>query len=877
MEEMATDQTLTDRLPSTGEGGGTPDADTIFDTFAAWAADRGTTLYPHQEEALLHLLEGSNVVLATPTGSGKSLVATAACFLALARDEVAFLTAPIKALVSEKFFDACRTFGAENVGMLTGDAAVNADAPIVVCTAEVLANIALREGEGADIGVVVMDEFHYYGDGQRGWAWQVPLLTLPQAQFVLMSATLGDTSRFSEDLTRRTGRHTALVAGAERPVPLHFAESLAMTPLPDTITELLEERQAPIYVVHFTQREALERAQSLLSVPKLVDAAEKEAIRTRIGAFRFTAGFGRTLSQLVRHGIGVHHAGMLPRYRRLVEQLAQDGLLKVICGTDTLGVGINVPIRTVLFTGLAKFDGSRQRVLRVREFHQIAGRAGRPGFDTSGYVVVQAPEHTIENARALTKAGDDPKKQRRVQRKKPPEGFVSWSEQTYAKLVGAEPESLQSKLRVDHAVILNTVARRGDPVTHLTRLLRDNHETPAAQNRLARQAVSLGRSLLDTEVLVRLDPPGDGGRTIDLGPGVAENFALNQPLAPFALAALDLFDPEAPTYPLDVVSVVEAVLDDPMPVLLAQRYRARGEAVARMKADGVDYDERMAQLEEVSWPQPLAELLQATLSTYRQSHPWVREDALSPKAVVRDMWERAMSFTEFVGYYQLARSEGVVLRYLTDAYRTLRQTVPESAYTEQLHDLVHWLGETIRQTDSSLLEEWEALTDPDRVAEAARQAAAGAPPPPARPITGNERAFRVMVRNAMWRRVELVADDAWEALGDLEAQVAALPEPAIEPLLTRQDWDEGVGAFYDEHDQVVLDADARGPQHLRVEPVPPAQARIGDGTAQRVWRVTQTVTDPDGDLDWVIEAECDLDASDAVGEPVLLATSFRRL
>ncbi|ANS79978.1 putative helicase [Serinicoccus hydrothermalis] len=870
---MPTDQTLTARLPQDGTA---LDPDTLFTAFATWAQERGTELYPHQEEALLHLLEGSNVVLATPTGSGKSLVATAACFLALARDEVAFLTAPIKALVSEKFFDACRIFGAENVGMLTGDAAVNADAPIVVCTAEVLANIALREGEGADIGVVVMDEFHFYGDGQRGWAWQVPLLTLPQAQFVLMSATLGDTTRFREDLTRRTGRPTALVAGAERPVPLHFAPELAMTPVPETIQTLLEERQAPVYVVHFTQREALERAQSLLSVP-LVDAAEKEAIRTRIGAFRFTAGFGRTLSQLVRHGIGVHHAGMLPRYRRLVEQLAQDGLLKVICGTDTLGVGINVPIRTVLFTGLAKFDGTRQRVLRAREFHQIAGRAGRAGFDTSGYVVVQAPEHAIENARALAKAGDDPKKQKKVQKKKPPEGSVSWSEQTYTKLVGAEPEALQSKMKVDHAVILNTVARRGDPVGHLSRLLRDNHETPAAQNRLARRAVALGRSLLDTDVLVRTDPAEREGRSIDLAPGVAENFALNQPLAPFALAALELFDREAPAYPLDVVSVVESVLDDPMPILLAQRYRARGEAVAQMKADGVDYDERMALLEDVTWPRPLAELLEGTLAIYRQSHPWVREDALSPKAVVRDMWERAMSFTEFVGYYQLARSEGVVLRYLTDAYRTLRQTVPESAYTEGLHDLVHWLGETIRQTDSSLLEEWEALTDPERVAEAAAREAAGAPATPARPITGNERAFRVMIRNAMWRRVELVADDAWEALGDLEAQVAALPEEAIEPLMGREDWDEAVGGYYDEHDQVVLDADARGPQHLRVAPVPAAQAQVSGGRARRVWQVAQTVSDPDGDLDWVIEAECDLDASDEAGEPVLLATAFRRL
>ncbi|HHU11460.1 MAG TPA: DUF3516 domain-containing protein [Intrasporangiaceae bacterium] len=870
---MLADRTLTDLLPS---GSVSADPDALYGIFTDWAAAHGTALYPHQDEALLHLLSGSNVVLATPTGSGKSLVATAACFLALARDEVAFLTAPIKALVSEKFFDACRIFGADNVGMLTGDAAVNADAPIIVCTAEVLANIALREGDQADIGVVVMDEFHYYGEPDRGWAWQVPLLTLPHAQFLLMSATLGDTAPLEEDLTRRTGRETALVAGASRPVPLHFADALALTPITETIETLLDQDRAPVYIVHFTQRDAVERAQALLSL-RLVDSATKEQIRARIGAFRFTAGFGRTLSKLVRHGIGVHHAGMLPRYRRLVEQLAQDGLLQVICGTDTLGVGINVPIRTVLFSGLAKFDGSRQRILRAREFHQIAGRAGRAGYDTAGYVVVQAPEHVIDNARALAKAGDDPKKQRKVQRRKPPDGFVSWSDQTYHRLVAAPPEPLRSRLRVDHSTILNVLARQGDPVANLARLLRDNHETPTAQARLARRAITLGRSMLDTGVLVRRDEPGPDGRRIDLADGVADNFALNQPLAPFAIAALEVLDAASPAYALDVLSVVESVLEDPMPVLLAQRDRARGELIAQLKADGVDYEERMARLEDVTWPQPLAELLEATLSIYRQSHPWVRADALSPKSVVRDMWERAMSFTELVNYYQLARSEGVVLRYLSDAYRTLRQTVPASAYTQDLHDVVAWLGETIRQTDSSLLEEWEALTDPDRVAAAAARAASGAPPVPQRPVTGNEQAFRVMVRNAMWRRVELVAADAWEALGDLESQIAALPEPPLEPLLTREDWDRACGRYYDDHDEVVLDADARGPDRWHIGGLDPGTAHLPAAPGARLWQVRQTVSDPDGDLDWVIEAECDLDSSDTVGEPVLLATAFRRL
>src|SRR5512132_4053452 len=200
-----------------------PGADSLYVAFSAWVSEQGLTLYPHQEEAAIELFSDNNVVLGTPTGSGKSLVAVAAHFAALAQGRTTYYTAPTKALVSEKFFALCVTFGAENVGMLTGDASVNAGAPIVCCTAEVLANIALREGAGADVGQVVMDEFHFYADGQRGWAWQVPLLCLPEAQFLLMSATLGDVSEITTDLTRRTARETVVIADAERPVPLTYA------------------------------------------------------------------------------------------------------------------------------------------------------------------------------------------------------------------------------------------------------------------------------------------------------------------------------------------------------------------------------------------------------------------------------------------------------------------------------------------------------------------------------------------------------------------------------------------------------------------------------------------------------------------------------
>ncbi|MGZ4741966.1 MAG: DEAD/DEAH box helicase [Oryzihumus sp.] len=835
---------LADRIPTP------PEPDALFDAFADWAGERGLELYPAQQEALIELVSGANVVLATPTGSGKSLVATGAHFAALAQGQRTYYTAPIKALVSEKFFALCEVFGAANVGMLTGDASVNAQAPIICCTAEVLANIALREGPHADIGQVVMDEFHFYSEPDRGWAWQVPLLELPQAQFLLMSATLGDVSRFQDDLTRRTGRATALVTNTERPVPLSF--SYVLTPLHETLEELLTTHQAPVYVVHFTQAAALERAQSLLSL-NVCTREEKDRIAELIGGFRFAAGFGKTLSRLVRHGIGVHHAGMLPKYRRLVEQLAQAGLLKVICGTDTLGVGINVPIRTVVLTGLTKFDGSRQRVLKAREFHQIAGRAGRAGYDTSGTVVVQAPDHVIENERALAKAGDDPKKRRKVQRKKPPEGTVTWSEQTFDRLVAADPEALVSRMRVSHSMLLNVITRPGDPFAAMRKLVRDNHEERPGQARLARRAIQMYRALLTAGVVERIDPPDETGRTVRLTVDLQANFALNQPLSTFALAAFELLDQDSPTFALDVVSVVEATLDDPRQVLLAQQFKARGEAVAEMKAEGIEYDERLELLDEVTWPKPLVELLESAMAMYRKGHPWVSEDALSPKSVVRDMFERAMNFTELVGYYGLARSEGAVLRYLSDAYKALRQTVPDSLKTEELTDLIEWLGETVRQTDSSLLDEWEQLTDGSlEPGQAPRPGEVGDQP---RPITKNHRAFRVLVRNAMFRRVELAALRRWIDLGELDAGSG----------WDADRWQEALGTYYAEHDSIGTDGDARGPKMFQVEEQPGR------------WLVRQVVDDPEGDHDWGITAEVDLAASDELGEAVIHLTGFEPL
>ncbi len=832
--------TLFDRIPRPPDGtrGAEVDEDALYDVFTGWVGEQGITLYPAQDEAFLEILTGSNVILSTPTGSGKSLVATAAHATALARGDRTYYTAPIKALVSEKFFALCDVFGPENVGMLTGDAAVNKDAPVICCTAEILANQALREGASADVGQVVMDEFHFYAEPDRGWAWQVPLLELPQAQFVLMSATLGDVSFFRDDLARRTGRDTAVVSSMQRPVPLsyHWAE----TPLHETLEELLTTHQAPVYVVHFTQAAALERAQALTSV-NVATREQRDRIAEVVGGFPFGAGFGKTLSRLIRHGIGVHHAGMLPKYRRLVETLAQAGLLKVICGTDTLGVGINVPIRTVVLTGLTKYDGHRQRVLKAREFHQIAGRAGRAGYDTAGTVVVQAPDHVVENARLVAKAGDDPKKLRRVQRKKPPEGQVTWSKAAFDRLVEAEPEPLVSRMRVTHSMLLNVLSRDDDPFAAMRHLLRDNHENGRAQVRLVKRAVAQHRSLLAAGIVLQTEPgSGRDGARCRLVEDLQDDFALNQPLSTYALATFDTLDPEAPTYALDVVSVIEATLEDPRQVLMAQQFKARGEAVAEMKADGIEYDERMELLDDVSWPKPLEELLEATYTLYARTHPWIAETPLSPKTVVRDMYEQAMTFPEYVAAYGLSRTEGLLLRYLSDAYRALRQTVPDSVRTDELEDLIAWLGAVVRQTDSSLLDEWEALTDPSVVP---------VPPdalePPAPPrLSANLRALRVLVRNALFRRVELAARGdagALEELAELDGDV----------------WEGALAAYREEHDSIGAGPDARGPALFLVEEGPES------------WQVQQILDDPEGHHDWRITAVVDVPATDEAGELVL--------
>ena len=807
-----------------------------LDRFLDWTASRGIELWPHQEEALMGLMMGDHVILGTPTGSGKSLVALGMHFMALATGRRAYYTAPIKALVSEKFFDLVDILGRENVGMITGDAHINTDAPVICCTAEILANQALREGESADVGCVAMDEFHYYGDYDRGWAWQVPLLMLPKAQFLLMSATLGDVTEIAASLEARTGTDVDVVADAARPVPLAYEYS--EMPLEGTVELALRNGEAPLYLVHFSQDAALSTAQALSSFGAATKE-QRELIKDAVSGTRFSTAFGKTLKRLLASGVGVHHAGMLPRYRLLVEKLAQQGLLPVICGTDTLGVGINVPIHTVVLTALTKFDGHKMRRLRAREFHQIVGRAGRSGFDTEGLVVAEAPEHDIENARAVTKAGGDPKKLRKIKRKKPPEGFVSWNKQTFERLIESVPETLKPRMRITHSMVLSLVAQGGDAWSRVHRLIGDSAQTDEEKAALSARADEIFDTLISADVVVREE--GEDGSveyftTVDL----PEDFALDQPLSPFLLAALELLDPESDTYAFDVISMAEATLEDPRQVLRAQERQARDKAMAEMKADGVEYEERLEKLADITYPKPLEDMLAAAFDRYCTDVPWARDFELAPKSVLRDMLETASDFKGYVGRYNIARSEGTLLRYLSDAYRVLDRTVPADKRDEQLQDVIAWLAFVVRSVDSSLCDEWES----------AGKALDAAPPVPTDQVVQDRRGLTVLVRNALFLRVRLAAQGRAGELGRLD-QLWGCGEPR---------WQSALDAFHEAHEEILLDADARSSAYLVIDE--------SDEKSEHAWHVRQIFSDSDGDRDFAIAADVDLDATQEESEAV---------
>ena len=822
--------------------------DEILSVFLDWLIETGVEPYDHQEQAILELFSGNNVILNTPTGSGKSLVALALHFRAICQKRRSYYTVPIKALANEKFLSLCQIFGPENVGMITGDATVNAGAPVICCTAEILANLALREGDMARVDDVIMDEFHYYSDASRGFAWQVPLLTLPQSRFLLMSATLGETAFFEETITALTGVPTVLVKSEQRPVPLEFEYS--ETSLEEKIGELVEHGKAPVYLVHFTQLACAGTAQNLLS-SNFCTKEEKQAIAEVLQDANFRSPYGKEVSKLLRHGIGIHHAGLLPKYRVLVEKLTQRGLLKVICGTDTLGVGVNVPIRTVLFTQLFKYDGSSTKTLAVRDFKQIAGRAGRRGFDTMGTVVAQAPEHVIENLRLEKKAASSGKKSF-VKRKPPEKGYVNWDEKSYRRLIDAAPEKLSSSFQIQHSTLLNVLGREHeDGCAALRKIINECHETAAKKKALRKRAFQLFRGLVEGNIL-RIIPRDErrGAAKVALNIDLQEDFSMNHALGLWLLDAIPQLDRESPEYALNVLSLIEAILENPEVVLRRQVDLLKGELIGQLKNEGVEFDKRMELLEEVEWPKPGEDFIYDTYNAYVVQRPWMKETNVRPKSIAREMFEHWQSFEDYVKTYGLERSEAVLLRHLSEVYKVLSQTVPPSARTEDLVEAEQFLEDILRVVDSSLLDEWEKLRNPDYVPDedkpvAERKAVA---------FTRNKPAFIRALRNAVFAIVKAMARDD-------SAAVLALLEPTDSEgsAWSRQRVDGLLGEYFVGHERIRLDPEARAAKHTRILEEAP-----------RRWIIEQTLVDPEELNDWLLRLSIDLDRCDAAGSVVIV-------
>lgn len=807
--------------------------DAVLDRFLTVAAARGLSLYSEQEEAIIELFAGRNVILNTPTGSGKSLVAAAFHFQALCARQRSVYTCPIKALVNEKFLALCRDFGPENVGMMTGDASVNPQAPVLCCTAEILANIALHRGEKSDIRAVIMDEFHYYADAERGSAWQVPMLTMPQARFLLMSATLGNTERFERELTTLTGAPSVTVRSDRRPVPLEFEYS--EVPLSERVNELLMMRRAPVYLVYFTQRSASEAAQDFMSL-NVCSKEEKAALQAELESVRFNSPYGKELRRFLRHGIGVHHAGLLPKYRILVEQLAQRGLLKLICGTDTLGVGINVPIRTVVFTQLWKYDGKKAAILSVRDFRQISGRAGRKGYDDKGYVIIQAPEHVIENKRADEKAAADPRK-KKVVKQRAPEGAVGWDAKTFDRLRTAPPEELQSRFDVSHGMLLLVLSRESDGCRAMQKLIRDSHETPHRKRALRHRGWQLFRALLERKIVEWIEPE-PSGRKLRVNVELQEDFSLHQALSLYLIDTLPQLNRESPDYPFDVLTLCEAIVEDPDAILRRQLDKLKTEKLEEMRAAGIEYNERMEKLDQMEHPKPLREFLYDTFNAFAAAHPWVDQENVRPKSIAREMFERYMSFSDYVREYGLQRSEGLLLRHLSQVWKVLAQTVPATAKTEEVSEMEDYFRELIRGIDSSLLEEWERLRNPDFTAAEDRDK-------PDRPatfdVTRDTAAFRRLVRTAIFGFLQDVAGREWESAVTRLAQGVASASEQGELLSPEgKRIEKAFGAYVEARGRFRLDPEGRSAKHTHWDETPQAG----------IWRVAQVLIDSEGGNDW---------------------------
>jgi superfamily II RNA helicase len=847
--------TLHDLIPK----GGHPTSDELLGKFLEYAEARSLSLYPAQEEAVLELFEDHNVILNTPTGSGKSLVASAMHFASISNGRRSVYTCPIKALVNEKWLALCREFGPDNVGLSTGDATVNQGAPILCCTAEVLANIALRDGSKARVHDVVMDEFHFYSDKERGVAWQAPLLTLPQTRFLLMSATLGETQFFAVELTKLNGRTTTIVSSKDRPVPLEFEYS--EHPLAGTVERLAAAGRAPVYVVHFTQLDAAQSAQDFTSI-NVASKEEKAAIAEALYDFKFSSPYGPEIKKWLKHGIGLHHAGLLPKYRILVERLAQRGLLKIICGTDTLGVGVNVPIRTVLFTRLCKYSGEKVAILSARDFHQISGRAGRKGFDDVGWVVAQAPEHVIENRKLEEKSKNSGKKV--VKRQAPDKNFVAWDQKTFERLITALPERLMSRFQVTHGILLNVLSRDGDGCAAMRGLIRSCHDSERQKKGHRDRAWQLFRSLVDRKIV---EITGDKRRKLRVNVELQDDFSMDQALSLYLLDTIPLLDPEAPDYALDLITLVESIMENPEAILRRQLDRVKGEKIGELKAQGMEYDQRMEELEKLEYPKPRREFIYETFNAFADKHPWVGQENIRPKSIVREMFEQFRSFADYIKIYELHRSEGLLLRHISRAHKILVQNVPDTAKNDTVREMETYLETMIRQIDSSLEDEWERMRNPSYQPAAA---VAEARPPGAeeadKDITRDPKAFTALIRTKIFEFLRALSNDDLEAAAasvswrdELAVQDAAVPSHQSAERLRA-----AMASYLAEHGRFRLDPEARNARHTY----------ITLSEDKRAWAVEQVLVDPESLNDWVACFVVDVPRSKEQGD---LAWNLERI
>jgi hypothetical protein len=538
-----------------------------------------------------------------------------------------------------------------------------------------------------------------------------------------------------------------------------------------------------------------------------------------------------------------------------VERLAQQGLLKVVSGTDTLGMGVNIPIRTVLFTQLCKFDGEKTAILAARDFRQIAGRAGRKGFDDRGFVVAQAPEHVIENKRIAEKQAAGKK----VEKKKPPQkGFVPWDRSTFEKLQIKPPEPLESRFDVTFGLLLNLLqsetSQRGGGYGRLVEIISRSHGNDHVRARHRVLAAQRFRTLRAAGLLELHGVEGYPGRHVRPASGLQRDFSIFHTLSLYLLDSLPRIDPERETYALDVLSQVESILENPDVVLWKQLDRARGEAVARMKAEGKEYDERMAELEHVEYPKPNAEFVYATFNDFAARHPWVGRENIRPKSVAREMVERAMSFNDYVREYELQRSEGVLLRYLSEAYKTLVQSVPETYRDEPMEDVVAFLRATVRGVDSSLVDEWERMrAGAETPAPGPATGPAVAPAAPAFAIdpAANPRAFTARVRAELHRLLGALARGSLE-----EASTLVRQRPGEE--WTPKRLEEAMAPYWAEHTRVDVTPSARRPDNTFLTELEP-----------RRWRAVQRIVDEAGEVDWMLECEVDLTGSHDPDEPLI--------